>query len=126
MAWTARYLDDIDVVETVCCGYLSAAELCDAALATLTLGKAKGARRFLGDCRELRGSCSVVDLYSLAERVTSFQRNGQFREAMVLPEIEAVARDVRFWETACVNRGLDVRVFATRDGAIEWLLLQPA
>jgi hypothetical protein len=126
MAWTARYLDALGVVETVYCGYLSAADLRDAAFATLNLGKARGTHRFLGDCRDLKGSCSVVDLYSLAERVTSTRRSGHFREAMVLPELETAAQDVRFWETACVNRGLDVRVFATRDGAIEWLLLQPA
>jgi hypothetical protein len=126
MAWTARYLDDVGVVETVCSGYLSAAELRDAALATLTLGRASGTHRFLGNCRELRGACSVVDLYSLAERVTSFHRNTEFREALVLPELEEPAQDVRFWETTCLNRGLFVRVFATRDGAIEWLLLEPA
>jgi hypothetical protein len=126
MAWTTRYLDDVGVVETVYCGYLSAADLRDAAFATLNLGKANGTHRFLGNCRDLTGSCSIVDLYSLAERVTSARRNALFREAMVLPELEAAAEDVRFWETACVNRGLDVRVFATRDGAIEWLLLQSA
>jgi hypothetical protein len=125
MAWTARYLDDLGVVETVYSGLLSAADLRDAALATLTLGRERGTYRFLGNCRDLLGGCSIVDLYSLAERVTSFNRSAEFREALVLPDLEAPAQDVRFWETTCVNRGLLVRVFATRDSAIEWLTLQP-
>jgi hypothetical protein len=126
MAWTARYLDEVGVVETVYSGYLSAGDLRDSALATLTLGRVRGTHRFLGNCRDLKGSCSVVDLYSLAERVTSFHRSAGFHEALVLPELEAPALDVRFWETTCVNRGLDVRVFASRDRAIDWLLLQSA
>jgi hypothetical protein len=125
MAWATRYLHDLGVVETVYSGELSAAELWEAVLATLALGTEKGADRFLGDCRELAGSSSAVELYSLAERVTSTRGARGFREAVVLPEVEAAAQDVRFWETACVNRGLDVRVFDTRDGAIEWLLGQP-
>jgi hypothetical protein len=126
MSWTARYLDDVDVVETVYSGCLSAADLRDATLASLTLGRAMGTHRFLDNCREFRGGCSAVELYSLAERVTSFHRNAEFREALVLPELEEPAQDVRFWETTCVNRGLLVRVFATRDGALEWLLRQAA
>lgn len=42
-------------------------------------------------------------------------------ETLILPVHRPSMEDVRFWETACGNRGFCVRVFDDRDAAIAWL-----
>jgi len=43
------------------------------------------------------------------------------REAVLLSDDAAAADQMEFFETACRNRGLDVRVFRDRDEALGWL-----
>jgi hypothetical protein len=124
--WEASYLPDLDAVLTVYCGVIPPGTLKEAVEATLDLGRERGTTRFLADCTSLEGGHSVVDLYGLAALVESVGTTRDLREALVMPQLEAAARDVEFWETTCRNRGFDVRVFAGMAEARAWLLEGPA
>jgi hypothetical protein len=131
--WEASYLPDLDAVLTVYCGVIPPGTLKEAVEATLDLGQERGTTRFLADCTSLEGGHSVVDLYGLAALVESVgatrEKAGiarESREALVLPQLDAAAREVEFWETTCRNRGFDVRVFAGMAEARAWLLEGPA
>ena len=41
---------------------------------------------------------------------------------MLTPRAPDAAGEIKFFETACRNRGLDVRMLDDRDEALEWLL----
>ena len=43
------------------------------------------------------------------------------RVALVYPRSPKAKEAARFYETACINRGWNVRLFPERDDAIEWL-----
>jgi hypothetical protein len=47
--------------------------------------------------------------------------SGQDKTALLLPANQALWEDVRFYETVCRNRGLNVRIFAARTDAVRWL-----
>lgn len=76
----------------------------------------------LADCSDLLVDHSVFDLHALADRVVAGPRSRMFREAVILPTDAVDASYVEFWETACFNRGLDVRTFRDRLSALAWLL----
>jgi hypothetical protein len=44
--------------------------------------------------------------------------------AVVTPKSKEGIRFTKFYETVCVNRGWDVKIFDEREDAIEWLLKQ--
>ena len=46
----------------------------------------------------------------------------KIREAIVLPLQPDAIEKVAFWETACINRGIHVRVFSDYRGALNWLV----
>lgn len=73
----------------------------------------------LADCTGVTGGHSVFDLYALADWIKAHAPH--IREAVVLPTLDLAAENVRFWETTCRNRGLAVRIFNDRQGALEWL-----
>jgi hypothetical protein len=58
---------------------------------------------------------------ALAELMASLPPGIIEREAIVLSTDAAAAEEMEFFETVCRNRGLDVRVFRERDGAMAWL-----
>jgi hypothetical protein len=89
--------------------------------ATLREAAARGAVRFLADCSSLAGGHSIADLYAMAQLLDGAAMPEGLREALVLPQLNAAAEDVQFWETICVNRGYTVRVFEERAAAEAWL-----
>lgn len=121
MPFTTSYLADIDAVLTVYAGVITPAELHQAAAVTLSAAKDHRTRRLLGDCRALEGGHTIVDLYGLGELLATMPSAVGIREALVMPQLSAAARDVQFWETTCRNRGIDVRVFKSMTEAREWL-----
>ena len=121
MPWQTSYLEDLDAVLTVYDGVLSPQSLQEAIETTIALGKERGTTRFLGDCSTLEGGHSVVDLYAMAGLIESVGIARNAHEALVLPQLNAAARDVEFWETACRNQGFQVRVFQTVPEARAWL-----
>ncbi len=122
MPWNNSYLADLDAIVTVYSGVLSAETLLEAIQSTLTLARQHGTKNFLADCSTLEGGHSVVNLYELAKLLETAAIPMDFREAIVLPQLDAPASDVRFWETTCRNRGFDVRVFKTVVDATAWLV----
>ncbi len=122
MPWNVSAPAALPIIETRYEGVLAPSELADAVRETLVLARSSGRMLFLGDCRAMTGGHSVVDLYSLAEVLLSSGMGRGLKEAVVLPSLPESAESVRFWETACLNRGLRVRIFLDRESALAWLL----
>lgn len=78
--------------------------------------------RMLTDLTTLVGGHSIVDLYVLVDEIHRRGLAGRYREAIILPKAAATAEMAGFWETACTNRGIEVRLFTDRAKAKAWLV----
>ena len=123
MPWHTHYHADTCIVETVYSGSLTPTEVERAVRGTLALGVEHSATRFLTDCAGLTGGHSITDLYGMLEILLSSGLPYTVREAVVLPPSSdpVAAENVSFWELACRNRGINVRVFLDRVSAFAWL-----
>ena len=123
MPWNTQYHSDTQIVEAVYSRSISPAEVEGAVRSTLALGVEHSATRFLTDCTELTGGHSITDLYGMMELLLSSGLPYTVREAGVLfPSSDPTAiENVGFWELACRNRGINVRVFPDRASAQAWL-----
>ncbi len=122
MSWSASLDPRYPVIETVYSDQLTPRELGDAFEATRNLVISSGRSLLLADCSGLRGGHSVTDLYHLAETFAKVTMEHPVKEAVLLSEMPNTAGMARFWETTCYNRGINVRVFTEREGAIAWLM----
>ncbi len=120
MPWDLSVHTDSRFVVVRFVGNVPPAELRAALDATIVAMQSCGTEACLGDCSELQGGHSIVDLYGLVE-VLAARWSGPLEEAVLMPQRAEGQEDVRFWENACVNRGLNVRVFADRASAVAWL-----
>lgn len=121
MPISLRYHEDRDVLEMIFVGCLDARELEASVKEALALALRLGTRRLLADCAGLESGPSVVDLYYLAALAATEGPEG-WKDAIVRPRNAEAARDVDFWESTAVNRGIDAKVFAGREEALAWLL----
>ena len=121
MPWTNAELSEPPVIETTYTGMVSPKELVEAVKATTDWAASTGKHQLLGDCRELTGGHSLFDLYAVVEELDRAGLGRNLREAILVPGTTMPAEMTRFWETACCNRGLKVRVFSDRAEALKWL-----
>ena len=122
MPWRVSLFGKLPIVETVYAGALNANDLSDAVRETLSVAVTHQITRLLGDCTQLDGGHTIVDLYSLANAIPGMGGDYNLKEAVLLPLNPNADEKVRFWETTCVNRGFMVKVFGDRDDAIAWLM----
>ncbi len=121
MPFSVRYLEEEGIVETVHSGAVTPAEQRKAWEETGSVAGEHGCRRFLIDLRAQGPAASPVDMVEAAALLAALPPGTIERQALLLPPRERGASDVEFFETACRNRGLNVRVFSDRDEALEWL-----
>lgn len=98
MPWSASYSADADAVMTTYAGVIPPDLLAEAVKGTMALGLEKGTSRFLADCTALEGGHSIVDLYFISQLLEDAGISRSFREAIVLPQLQSAAAEVRFWE----------------------------
>lgn len=123
MPWNVQHHAEIHIVEIRFIGQLTPQELQAALEQSLAAGQHHDTYRYLADCSELQGGHSIVDLYNMADMLAALQLP-RFREAVLMPQLAASREHIGFWESACFNRGLQVRVFESRPVALEWLCRQ--
>lgn len=126
MPWHVTTFRDPAFIELSFQGILLPGELADAMAETISQGLASDCFTVLADCAALEGGHTVLDLDTLAEVLATTGIGPRLREALVLPVSRKVQGEVRFWETTCLARGLDVRGFEQRADAIAWLTGEPA
>ncbi len=121
MPWSANYNHEHNLVELIYKGKVTPVDLQDALLAAVKLANENNSILFLADCSEMEGGHSVVDLYGLISLYESVGLHLKMKEALLLPSMKSPKEDVKFYETACLNKGFNVKVFSQKEKALTWL-----
>jgi hypothetical protein len=86
---------------------------------TIDSATEKGCSAILIDCSDLEGELSTADRYTLGEETANHESRGRARHRIALvgkpPTFDG------FGAMVARNRGVNVRIFPTREGALEWL-----
>ena len=118
MPYEIRYNDEIDCVIAKLTGELNADILTEYRKKIAKVMVECDCKRLLNDMREVEWTGSFMDIYKAAKmpEEVGFQR--PWKRATLMEE---VFEDLAFFETASVNQGYAVKVFADWDEAIDWL-----
>jgi hypothetical protein len=122
MTWSVTYRTDQHLVECRFNGPTSAADLRAATSQGIALGKQYDTHRYLVDTTAIQVEAGLTDLLNLPEQQYPEEGLSRLsRIAVILPVTTDASRDVRFYETASVNRGWIVRSFVRCADAEDWL-----
>jgi hypothetical protein len=111
------------MVTVVFSGAVSGTDLRDATVAAAALGRKHGVMRYLVDGMAIVSQPRELEFFALPARMydeLGLDRS-ELRIAIVLPPVDDLQQIVRFYETACLNRGWRVKVFAAFEAAVAWL-----
>jgi len=123
MTWTVSFDESLRVVVLTYSGVNTGEDIKEAAAARIALGREKGVNKFLIDTREVvTDESATSDIFELPDKVYPAERNQrESRIAILEPESPRSSEMVRFFESVCVNRGWQVKVFQDLESAIRWL-----
>lgn len=122
MPWKASISASLQIIELSFTGIVSAAELSAAASESLNLVNSSKLPRVLTDCTKMASEGhNLFDIYDEVKNISANIAIHDIKEAILIPEIPRAAEKAEFWETACFNHGLKVRLFSQRDAAMQWL-----
>jgi hypothetical protein len=122
MAWTLEYNRSLRIVDLVFSGITSGRDLQEATTKCILLAKEQGTVQFLVDAEELELFAPLVDIIDLPyKQYVAEGLERLSRVALVNPNSPKAKEAAHFYETVCINRGWNARLFPKRDDAIEWL-----
>jgi len=121
MPWKVEFNGDHKIIEIKYSGIVTPAELKDAFAAVVVMTKKHNTLLYLADCSEMIGGHSVLDLYALISLFETYDLSRNLKEALVLPNLKSSIEDVKFYETACLNRSYYVKIFSNVHDAVLWL-----
>lgn len=124
MSWTVEYDDALKIFVDTYIGVCGGQDFQSVAKRRIELSKEVSTTRTLVDASKLIiESPSTLDIYKVADEIYEREENRMdWRLAITTPESPTAQEPVKFFVNVCVNRGWNVREFAHRKDAIEWLL----
>jgi hypothetical protein len=121
MSWHTAFNAELKIIESTYSGVVTAEDLGQAVRSAITIGLKEKVGRCLTDCSRMEGGHSLFDLFAQIDTLQGNTLEMAIREALIMPVAAESVERVRFWEDACRNRGLDVRIFREREAALAWL-----
>lgn len=115
------YERQIDVMTITLSGRLTLARMRDLTREVLARARENPTRRFLVDSSRLEETMPVTDIISMIADYSIAGVDHGIRIAAIKPTLTRLHDDFRFFETACLNRGFNVRLFPSRSEALGWL-----
>jgi hypothetical protein len=122
MTWSVSHLGtDLEVVEMTLAGVVSRAEMDAAFAAALGSALEHDCWHVLCDVLGITGGPTLFDVYAVVVALDQLGVQDRYREALLTRSDTDEITNARFWETACLNRGIDAHAFTDRDEALAWL-----
>lgn len=121
MPWNVTSVKEPMRLELTLTGRVTPGELRQAAQECMHRATSDQVWLVLADCLQMEGGHSIFDLHALADFLHATGLAHRIREAVVAPEQGPFQDVVKFWETTCFNRGIQVRLFSGRNAALAWL-----
>ncbi len=125
MPWRYEHNETSGIVEVFYTGNITAQDLRQSTSELIQLEKRDGLNRFLVDASamSLDADTSLIDILALpARQYLDEEADRQGCVAVFAPEESNAIDAVRFYETACKNRGWLVQQFPAREAALRWLM----
>jgi hypothetical protein len=88
----------------------------------LKLARSRNVELFLVDDQNARNTASALELFAMPAMYEELGAPRSAKVAIVMQHNSPSAADIRFYETVCVNRGFNVKIFAAERAALAWLM----
>jgi hypothetical protein len=121
MPWEMEYIAGKETLVVAPSGRLTDNEAKQLTGEAIALLKQTQATRVLGDCRSIQSAPSLAAVYWLVQDYASSGVPRQTRIALVHSHKRLAVEIAQFYETVCLNRNYNARIFESVKAAESWL-----
>jgi hypothetical protein len=121
MPWEMEYVAGKETLVVAPSGRLSDNEAKQLTGEAIALLKQTQATRVLGDCRSIQSAPSLAAVYWLVQDYANCGVPRETRIALVHSHKRDAVEIAQFYETVCLNRHYDARIFESIKAAETWL-----
>ncbi len=121
MSWDVNLINESKIIKLIYAGNVTSEQLREALIECATLAKKENILHFIADTTKLVDGHSVFDLYSVIQLFDSIGFDHNIKEAVLVQVGSPALNGASFYETACLNRGYNVKIFSDETKAIDWL-----
>ena len=125
MSFKVEYNNDTGIVESTFSDSISIEELYMETNQCIAIGKEHSSIKFLCDASNATVDISIFYVIELAKVHNEEKLPRNAKIAVVQPIENRSKQFANFYETACINRGWNAKVFPNRQLALKWLLDSP-
>jgi len=115
-------INDEKIIQLIYQGVVTPEDLYAAVKECAAISNQRGIKLFLADLTGFTGGHTVFDIYNLVHLYEKVGLQRDVKEALLLPNKNETAEDVKFYETVCANNGMNVKIVASHQAGIDWLL----
>lgn len=116
-----EFSDNPHRIEVTYSGAISESDYKQAIIDFVKFNSEKKCLLVLTDLRDMIVTPSILNVY---DSINMFEKMGidkKTSEALIMPENKFAADNIKFYETACQNRGYNVKIFYNKEDAVKWL-----
>ncbi len=121
MPYDVKYLEENGIVVIENKGELKYDELVRQTQEAIKLGQGKNSKLFLTNFSNVEVRAQTMELFNFPVIYEQFGMNRMSRIAVVVSEMELKTEELHFYETICLNRGWNIKIFLHKDLALDWL-----
>ena len=121
MPYKIDYLEDEKIITIKNTGEITFADFLEQTRKALELARTKNARLFLSDNILLENKAKLSEIFKLPKIYDEIGASRRNKLAVLITKRASMAKDAQFFETICLNRGWNVKVYTNYNEAIVWL-----
>ena len=122
MPYEIKFLKETGIVSIENKGELTFDELIEQSKEAINLGRENYSHLFLTDFSNVKVHASTMEVLQFPEIYEQLGMNKMSKIAVLVSGIELNTEDLKFYETICLNRGWQIKIFLEKEPAIEWLV----
>ena len=121
MSYTIEYLEKEEIGLITNTGAFTYEDFMKQTREALEVSRVKKCKKFLVDCTLMTFQSQTMPLYETTAFYDEIGAPKENKIALVVPAGAKIEADLRFYETVCVNRGWQVKIYSDRESAMHWL-----
>lgn len=122
MPYKIEFMEEHGIVVIENKGEVSYEELVKQSQEAIELVQCKKARLLLTDFSSVDTQASITDIFQFPKIYNGLGLDRTSRIAVLVSDETLGSKELSFYETICLNRGWQVRIFTKKDLALEWLV----
>lgn len=122
MPYAIKFIENNRIIQIKNNGELSYEELLTQTREVIKIQQEKSTSLILTEFVSVKLDVNIADIFQFPELYEQLGMQRKSKIAVVVSDVEIKTDELQFYETICLNRGWNIKIFLKEKEAIKWLL----